>query len=169
MKARMRELNIKMTELSEYIKVSRPTLYKYIESYESGNLESIPDRVVSLFRLMDNPDVTKEQVVTFTITTFSEGDSTDPKDVIRRYLSDPSSSADKTELMYKLATTDCIDGIIPYLNDCIDILENGVKDDDEAYQVARLVLLRSRLAKNKPLKDEELREAKEILEGSHGH
>ena len=71
--------------------------------------------------------------------------------------------------MNKLATTDCIDGIIPYLNDCIDILENGVKDDDEAYQVARLVLLRSRLAKNKPLKDEELREAKEILEGSHGH
>ena len=66
MKARMRELNIKMTELSEYIKVSRPTLYKYIESYESGDLESIPDRVVSLFRLMDRPEVTKEQVVAFT-------------------------------------------------------------------------------------------------------
>ena len=169
MKARMRELNIKMTELSEYIKVSRPTLYKYIESYESGDLESIPDRVVSLFRLMDRPEVTKEQVVTFTITTFSETDSTDIRDSVRKYLADPSSSQDKIELMNRLAATECIDSIIPYLNDCIDILENGVKDDDEAYQVARLVLLRSRLAKNKPLRDEELREAKEILEGSHGH
>ena len=163
MKARMRELNIKMTELSEYIKVSRPTLYKYIESYESGDLESIPDRVVSLFRLMDNPDVTKEQVVTFTITTFSEGDSTDPKDVIRRYLSDPSSSADKTELMYKLATTDCIDDIIPYLNECIDILSEKRTDNESIQQVARLMIMRSRTIKGVPLKDEELREAKETM------
>ena len=163
MKARMRELNIKMTELSEYIKVSRPTLYKYIESYESGDLESIPDRVVSLFRLMDNPDVTKEQVVTFTITTFSEGDSTDPKDVIRRYLSDPSSSADKTELMYKLATTDCLDDIIPYLNECIDILSEKRTDNESIQQVARLMIMRSRTIKGVPLKDEELREAKETM------
>ena len=163
MKARMRELNIKMTELSEYIKVSRPTLYKYIESYESGNLDSIPDRVVSLFRLMDNPDVTKEQVVTFTITTFSEGDSTDPKDVIRRYLSDPSSSADKTELMYKLATTDCLDDIIPYLNECIDILSEKRTDNESIQQVARLMIMRSRTIKGVPLKDEELREAKETM------
>ena len=163
MKARMRELNIKMTELSEYIKVSRPTLYKYIESYESGDLDSIPDRVVSLFRLMDNPDVTKEQVVTFTITTFSEGDSTDPKDVIRRYLSDPSSSADKTELMYKLATTDCIDDIIPYLNECIDILSEKRTDNESIQQVARLMIMRSRTIKGVPLKDEELREAKETM------
>ena len=163
MKARMRELNIKMTELSEYIKVSRPTLYKYIESYESGNLDSIPDRVVSLFRLMDNPDVTKEQVVTFTITTFSEGDSTDPKDVIRRYLSDPSSSADKTELMYKLATTDCLDDIIPYLNECIDILSEKRTDNESTQQVARLMIMRSRTIKGVPLKDEELREAKETM------
>lgn len=163
MKARMRELNIKMTELSEYIKVSRPTLYKYIESYESGDLDSIPDRVVSLFRLMDNPDVTKEQVVTFTITTFSEGDSTDPKDVIRRYLSDPSSSADKTELMYKLATTDCLDDIIPYLNECIDILSEKRTDNESIQQVARLMIMRSRTIKGVPLKDEELREAKETM------
>ena len=163
MKERMRELNIKMTELSEYIKVSRPTLYKYIESYESGDLDSIPDRVVSLFRLMDNPDVTKEQVVTFTITTFSEGDSTDPKDVIRRYLSDPSSSADKTELMYKLATTDCLDDIIPYLNECIDILSEKRTDNESIQQVARLMIMRSRTIKGVPLKDEELREAKETM------
>ena len=65
MKDRMRELNIKMTELADYQKVSRPTLYKYIESYESGNQSGIPDRVASLFRLMDDPSSTKEQVVSF--------------------------------------------------------------------------------------------------------
>ena len=168
MKARMRELNIKMTELSEYIKVSRPTLYKYIESYESGDLESIPDRVVSLFRMMDRPEVTKEQVIASIISSFSE-ESEETGEAVRRYLSDPSSSPSKIQFLEKVASTDCLDSIIPYLNDCIDILSGDVIDDDQTYQVARLVLLRSKVNRNLPLKDEELKEAKDILRGSHGH
>ena len=169
MKARMRELNIKMTELSEYIKVSRPTLYKYIESYESGDLESIPDRVVSLFRMMDRPEVTKEQIIASIISTFREDEGTETGEAVRRYVSDPSSSPPKIEFLEKVASTDCLDSIIPYLNDCIDILSGDTIDDDQAYQVARLVLLRSKVNRNLPLKDEELREAKEILRGLHGH
>ena len=169
MKARMRELNIKMTELSEYIKVSRPTLYKYIESYESGDLESIPDRVVSLFRMMDRPEVTKEQVIASIISSFGEDEGKEIGEAVRRYVSDPSSSPSKIEFLEKVASTDCLDSIIPYLNDCIDILSGDTMDDDQAYQVARLVLLRSKVNRNLPLKDEELREAKEILRGSHGH
>ena len=169
MKARMRELNIKMTELSEYIKVSRPTLYKYIESYESGDLESIPDRVVSLFRMMDRPEVTKEQVIASIISSFREDEGKETGEAVRRYVSDPSSSPSKIEFLEKVASTDCLDSIIPYLNDCIDILSGDTIDDDQAYQVARLVLLRSKVNRNLPLKDEELREAKEILRGSHGH
>ena len=169
MKARMRELNIKMTELSEYIKVSRPTLYKYIESYENGDLESIPNRVVDLFRMMDRPEATKEQVISFIISSFREDEGSDAGEAVRRYLSDPSSSPFKVEFLQKVATTDCLDSLIPYLNDCIDILSGDDIDDDQAYQVARLVLLRSKVVRNLPLKDEELREAKELLRGSHGH
>ena len=169
MKARMRELNIKMTELSEYIKVSRPTLYKYIESYEGGDLGSIPDRVVNLFRLMDRPEVTKEQVIAFIISSFSEDEGTETGEAVKRYVSDPSSSPSKVEFLEKVVTTDCLDSIIPYLNDCIDILSGDTIDDEQAYQVARLVLLRSKVNRNLPLKDEELKEAKEILRGSHGH
>ena len=169
MKARMRELNIKMTELSEYIKVSRPTLYKYIESYESGDLESIPGRVVSLFRYMDRPEVTKEQVIASIISSFREDEGNEVGEAVRRYISDPSSSPAKIEFLEKVASTDCLDSIIPYLNDCIDILSGDDIDDDQAYQVARLVLLRSKVNRNLPLKEEELKEAKDILRGSHGH
>ena len=169
MKARMRELNIKMTELSEYIKVSRPTLYKYIESYENDETETIPERVLSLFKLMDTPGVTKEQVVTFTITSFSDSDTNDIRDRIRNYILDPSASQAKVELMFKIATTDCIDDIIPYINGCIDILSGGKMDDEKTYQVARLMIMRSKVSKNVPLNDEELKEAKEIVRGSYGH
>ena len=169
MKDRMRELNIKMTELSEYIDVSRPTLYKYIDSYENGDLSSIPDRVVSLFRTMETPGITKEQVVSFTITTFSKNDVTDDKEVIRRYLIDPSASPEKVELMQKLATTDCLDDLVPYLNGCVDILSKRTIEDREVYQIARLLLLRSKVTRNVPLDDDELKEAKEIAKGSHGH
>ena len=163
MKTRLRELNIKLTELSEYLKVSRPTLYKYIESYESGNLESIPDNVVSIFKLMEREDVTKEQVVTFTITSFSDSDTNDIRDRIRNYILDPSSSKAKVELMFKIATTDCIDDIIPYLNGCMDVLSQDRKDDDSLYQIARLILMRSKVTRNIPLKEEELQEAREIM------
>ena len=167
MKARMRELNIKMTELSEYIKVSRPTLYKYIESYENGDTESIPDRVVSLFRMMERPDVSKEVVITFIISSFKD-DADETGEAAKRYLSDPTSNPSKVEFLEKVATTDCLDSIIPYLNDCIDILSGGGIDDEKAYQVARLVLMRSKVIRNVPLKEEELRETKELLRGSYG-
>ncbi|MBO4551823.1 MAG: hypothetical protein J5673_01330 [Candidatus Methanomethylophilaceae archaeon] len=169
MKERMRELNIKMTELSEYIKVSRPTLYKYIESYEEGDYESIPNRVVSLFKIMERPEVAKEQVISYIISSFKEEDGNDAGDAVRRYLSDPSSSSSKVEFLQKVATTDCLDSIIPYLNDCIDILSGENIDDEQAYQVARLVLMRSKVVRNLPLKDEELKEVKEILRGSYGN
>jgi len=169
MKERMRELNIKMTELSEYIKVSRPTLYKYIESYEEGDYGSIPGRVVSLFKVMERPDATKEQVISYIISSFNEDDGTDSAEAVRRYISDPSSSPSKVEFLQKVATTNCLDSIIPYLNDCIDILSSDSIDDDQTYQVARLVLMRSKVIRNLPLKEEELKEVKEILRGSHGH
>ena len=149
--------------------MSRPTLYKYIDSYENGDLSSIPDRVVSLFRTMETPGITKEQVVSFTITTFSKNDSTDDREIIRRFLVDPSASPAKVELMHKLATTDRLDDLIPYLNGCVDILSQDKIDDAGLYQIARLLILKSKVTKNVPLKDEELNEAKEILKGSHGY
>ena len=169
MKDRMRDLNIKMTELSEYISVSRPTLYKYIDSYENGDLNSIPDKVTNLFRMMETPGVTKEQVVAFTITTFSSGDSTDVRDGIRKYLLDPSASPSKIELIDKIASTNCLDDLIPYLNGCVDILSKDRIDDNDLHQIARLLVLRSRITKGIPLRDEELDEAKESLRGSHGY
>ena len=88
---------------------------------------------------------------------------------IRNYILDPSSSQAKVELMYRIATTDCIDDIVPYLNGCIDILSEGRTDDDSTYQIARLMIMRSKVSKNVPLSEEELREAKEIVRGSYGH
>ena len=163
MKDRMRELNIKMTELADYLKVSRPTLYKYIESYESGNQSGIPDRVADLFRLMDDPSSTKEQVVSFAIAAFSGSEGTDSKETIRRYLVDPNASQSKIELMYRLSTSNCIDDLIPYLNGCMDVLSQDKKDDDSLYQIARLILMRSKVTRNIPLKEEELQEAREIM------
>ena len=169
MKTRMRELNIKLTELSEYIKVSRPTLYKYIESYEGGDLESIPDNVVSIFRLMEREDVTKEQVVTFAITAFNAGAETDDREIVRRYLADPSASKAKIEAMCRLASSDCLDDMIPYLNGCMEILSGNEFGEEQTYQVARFVIMRSKVLKGIPLKEDELKEAKEILERSYGH
>ena len=159
----MRELNIKMTELSDYIKVSRPTLYKYIETYESGCTSGIPERVIELFRLMDTPGVTKEQVVSFVISSFSEGGSKDSNEPIRRYLADPSASPSKLELMNRLVSTNHLDDLIPYLNGCLEILSKSDMDDDDIRQIARFINMRYKVTRNVPLKDDEYKEAIGLL------
>ena len=119
--------------------------------------------------MMERPDATKEQVVAFAITSFSESDTADPRDVVRRYLADTDSSPTKIEFMHRIVTTDGLDDLIPYLNGCLEILEEGCDSDEKAYQVARLLILKSKVTRNVPLKEEELNEAKEILRGLHGH
>lgn len=168
MKERLRELNIKLTELSEYVKVSRPTLYKYINSYEEGDFKSLPDDVLALFRFMERDDATKESVVSFAISSFSETEDVDAGERIRKYFLSASETNPKTEFVSKLISSDVLDDILPYLSNYIDIMTAKDFSEEKLYQIARLVNLRSNVTKNVPLKEEELSEAKKNLGGNHG-
>ena len=46
---RLKELDIKKTELANYLDISRPTMYKFIESYDNGEFETINKKVLKLF------------------------------------------------------------------------------------------------------------------------
>ena len=50
----LKKLNIKITELADYLKISRPTMYKFIELYDSNKYEDITKNVKKLFDFIKN-------------------------------------------------------------------------------------------------------------------
>ena len=65
-------MQFSITELSNLTKKTRPTLYKYISSYEEGKLDEIPYSFIQLFKLLNKPNVTNREVIKFCENTFCE-------------------------------------------------------------------------------------------------
>ncbi len=163
MKERMRELGIKLTEMAEYLKISRPTLYRYIELYGTNDESELPPGVLSLFRFMETPGITKEQVISFMIGESGGASDSEAKDSIRRYVTSRPDSDPKIRLIDALIKSSCMDAIIPYLTNSIEIISRGPKNDSEVYQAARLALLKDSVQKNMPLSEEELEQARKAM------
>lgn len=53
---------VTITELSKLLGKSRPTVYKYVSDYESGNYSSIPHSVKSLFDKIMSGETSKRGV-----------------------------------------------------------------------------------------------------------
>ena len=164
MKERLRELGIKTTELSLYMKISRPSLYKYLNMYEEKDLKGIPEGVLHTFRYIDKyKKLTKEQVISFVILEFSDNEDSNYKETIKRYLLSKGLKDSKIEFMYNLVTTDYFDGIVDYFNNVTLILKKEEIDDDGLYQIARLVNLKNDIMKDVPITKDELNKAKTIV------
>lgn len=164
MKEKLRALGIKMTELSSYMRISRPSLYKYVDMYEAGDNKGIPEPVMRTFRYIDRyKSITKEQVISFVILEFSDEEDSDCKEVIKNFLLTKGSKNRKVLLMYNLITSDELDGIVDYLNNVVSIMERPEIDDDGLYQVARLVNLKNDVMKGAPVSEEDLEKAKKII------
>ena len=164
MKEKLRDLGIKTTELSEFMKISRPSLYKYIELYESKEYKQIPEKVLRVFKYVDKyKNLSKELVIAYTIGECSDTETSDKKDAVRNYLLNKGPNDPKINLMYVLATTDSLDAIVQYLASAGTILDEGDLDDSRLYQISKLVNLKYDIMTNKPLTEEEITKTKIIL------
>lgn len=64
-----------ITELSNLTGKTRPTLYKYINSYDCGDLDSVPYTFIQLFNLMEKPNVKRVEIINFCKNNFVEIDN----------------------------------------------------------------------------------------------
>ena len=159
----MRELDIKMSELAKYTGVSRPTLYKYVELYENKDYGDIPEKFLHLFRYVNKRTViSKEQVIIYAITEFSDGGG-DTKDTIRRYIASKGGNDPKIQMIYHLVTTDLFDDVVPYLVACAETYRTGDYNDDAVMQLSQYIIFRDYVKKNTPVNNEDLNEIKKEL------
>ena len=59
---------IPITELSRLTKKSRPTIYKYLRDFSSGNYDNIPYSIINLFRMADT--ATKDEIISYCNSTY---------------------------------------------------------------------------------------------------
>lgn len=66
---RLQSLDIKITELAQYLQISRPTMYKFIEAYDAHDRKAVNANVLKLFDYIeDNELVDKRNVIGFILT-----------------------------------------------------------------------------------------------------
>ena len=100
---RLKELDIKKTELANYLDISRPTMYKFIESYDNGEFDTINKKVLKLFDYMTtNELIGKNNVINYILNNIAEVKEMETKEDVelfknvRRYiLANPESEKSK--------------------------------------------------------------------------
>ena len=69
---RLQSLDIKITELAKYLQISRPTMYKFIEAYDSGDRKSVNGNVLKLFDYIAEHELAdKRNVIAFILSSLT--------------------------------------------------------------------------------------------------
>jgi len=172
MRDKLREIDIRLTELSEYLHVSRPTLYKFIDSYEKKKFNQIHAPVLEFFEYVEKtPNIGKKNVMNYIInntaflSTSEQHDENDSMKIISKYMVDPLRSEEKIAFIKNLILNDALDNIIPYLNICTELLKIKRYKDEEIVQVSKFILFREEVTTNKTASAKEIGRVKKILKG----
>lgn len=68
MRKRLQNIGLQITEISEMMDISRPTLYKYIDMYDSGERDKIdPDVLKLLDHIKRNPRLGKKDILYYVL------------------------------------------------------------------------------------------------------
>ena len=134
---RLKDLDLKITELAEYLQLSRPTMYKFIEYYDNYEYELINKKVLKLFNyIMDNELIGKKNVINYILSHLIEvkemGDSSDVELMrkIKKILISNSESK-KGQFLNIIINNNCFDDIIIYLVNIYSLLNKNDLSSDE--------------------------------------
>ncbi|MDE6059081.1 MAG: hypothetical protein K2G44_03470 [Clostridia bacterium] len=137
LRERLKEIDLKVTELADYLQISRPTLYSYIELYDKKKFNQINANVLRLFNyIKENELAGKRNVVNYILNNmvelqdFGEDEHGDVLKLIKNYLlTNPNSK--KSKFLKQCITDDGLDKIIYYLTDVSEIMKKQNKTEQD--------------------------------------
>ncbi|QEH61859.1 hypothetical protein SCHIN_v1c06620 [Spiroplasma chinense] len=69
----LKDLDIRISELSKFLGITRPTLYKFIDLYENNEKQLIPKNYLEVLEYIENnKDSTKNHILQFLIKRTGE-------------------------------------------------------------------------------------------------
>ncbi len=128
-KDRLHKLEIKITELANYLEISRPTLYKAIEDYDSNNKDLVNPKILSLFNYIDeNELIGKGNVIKFILSELpnidnkNSGEIKSSSAVVTQFISE-NPNCEKAKFIVECAKGQSYDIVIHYFTEISPILK----------------------------------------------
>jgi hypothetical protein len=149
-------MDVRITELADYLQTSRPTMYKFIEFYDNNNFELINKKVLKLFNYInENELVGKKNVVNYILNNLVDLKELGDKEEIHQIkiiknfiISNPESK--KSKFFELCCKKDFFDDLIYYLVDISNLINKRKLSDKEKN---KLEPYNSLIIKIKQLKD----------------
>ena len=122
LREKIRDLDLRISDLAEYLKISRPTLYKYIDMYEEGNRSTIDTKILNLFDYIQNSkNIGSNNVIYYIMNNIVENVNTnnteeDKRMKIKSLLKTENKT--KEDFIYMLTEDNFFDPILDYLMKC---------------------------------------------------
>ena len=137
LRERIKQMDLKVTELSDYLQISRPTMYKFIEYYDEQNFDLINRKVLKLFNyISENEFIGKKTVISYILNNLVElkpiGEKNDVSVInkLRKNIVENPESK-KSKFLEMCVTTKFFDELINYLPDIADISKKRKKSLEE--------------------------------------
>ena len=137
LKERLSDLDIKITELANYLNISRPTMYKFIDYYESGNHNDINKKILKLFNyIVENPLIGKNNVINYILNNLADIKDMEAKEEsdlykdVRKYILDNPDS-EKSKFLNLCCKKGNYDIVIHYLMEISPLLKKSKLSDEE--------------------------------------
>ncbi len=137
LKDKLGDLDIKITELANYLDISRPTMYKFIDYYDEDNRKSINKKILKLFDfIMENELIGKNNVISYILNNLTDvkdmeaKEETDLYKNVRKYiLNNPNS--EKSSFIELCCRKSNYDAVIHYLVEITPLLKKRKLTEEE--------------------------------------
>lgn len=135
LKNRLKEIDLRITEIAEYLHLSRPTVYKFIDSYDKKQFKMIDNKALKLFNFIEeNELVGKRGAISYILNNLTDTATTnDTVDVVIKFLRENPESK-KSRFIINCTENNTFDSVIYYLADIITLLsKNDISDSDKEF------------------------------------
>ena len=130
---KLKNLKIKVTEIADYVDLSRPTLYKAMESYDAGERDNINKNVLKIFDYIDlNKGIEKKDVINYMLSIVDTNKVVIDK--VKGYVN-TNPTSEKTQFIDNAVSSSRYDLFIHYAMDVTPLLNKENLTPEEQNKV----------------------------------
>lgn len=134
---RFKSMELKITDLSDYLHMSRTTIYNFMDAYDKGEKSIISQKVLKIFDYVtNNPSAGKKNVISFILSDITgdmeriDSATNTAFSPVMKYLAEYPESP-KAEFIQLAVSTPDFDSILEYLLKVYPLLRNRRLTDAE--------------------------------------
>ena len=151
LRKRLKDMDLRITELADYLQISRPTMYKFIDYYDESNFDLINNKVLKLFNYInENELVGKKNIINYILNNLVDLKDIGDKEEILQIkhiknfiISNPESK--KSKFLEICSKNSAFDELIYYLVDISNLLNKRKLTDSEKNLLEPYLLVMSQI------------------------